>query len=247
MPRLEGNRSKMLKELSAFKRKHGHCNVPANFDKDPRLGRWVAAQRYRGRLGELSEEEVAELRELGFVWSPSDAAWDKVFSALVEFKKKHRHCDVPERWVDNRSLANWVQNQRNRKKKGKLSQDRIDRLEQMGFCWRIYKGDETDEVHEEETYVEPAECETCEKLYSLGNGVYVQYSGEGKLPGILETYVKRHRGEFPAYIPLPMHATVFYMGERFVCEKTVKWKGRGALPRVVTDYVKENGTLPRHD
>ena len=39
-------------------------------------------------------------------------AWDHHFQALVEFRKKHGHCRVPDRYPENPSLAGWVRRQR---------------------------------------------------------------------------------------------------------------------------------------
>ena len=44
----------MCGALEAFRKERGHANVPADWKPDPPLGRWVAMQRYRGKVGELS-------------------------------------------------------------------------------------------------------------------------------------------------------------------------------------------------
>jgi hypothetical protein len=67
------------------------------------------------------------------------------------------------------------------------------------------------------------------------------------MPKELEKYEADHKGELPPYIPLPNRATNFYLGENFVREKKVKWRGKGPVPVEVLDYVKRNGTLPRYD
>ena len=36
--------------------------------------------------------------------------WEMVFSAMVEFKKNHGHCNVPIDWPENPELGTWVAN-----------------------------------------------------------------------------------------------------------------------------------------
>jgi hypothetical protein len=42
---------------------------------------------------------------------------------------------VPDSWPENLRLARWVMTQRQMYRKGKLSPDRIQRLEAIGFVW----------------------------------------------------------------------------------------------------------------
>lgn len=245
---MRGNRDKMLLALQVFMKKHGHCNVPTNSSDCPQLGRWVAAQRYKRRIGALCPEIASELEHMGFVWSPSDLAWDAMFQALVEFKAKHGHTDVPEQWPENTRLANWVQSQRHRHRKGKLAADRIHRLESIQFTWAIYKNDVEfdDEPKPEEQKDEIVVTPPSEKLYVIRNGTYVQYNGVGEMPSELAGYV-RQRGEYPPYMPLPDRETAFFLGDSPLRQREIKWKGSGPLPDPVLSHVRLNGTLPRHD
>jgi hypothetical protein len=92
------------------------------------------------------------LEKVGFVWDKSDAYWDEMYSNLCSFKSKYGHCRVPHhRGGDSsfppeefKGLGTWVQRQRQGKKgKGKmalkcrLTQDRIGRLDKLGFVWNV--------------------------------------------------------------------------------------------------------------
>jgi hypothetical protein len=58
----------------------------------------------------------------------------------VAFKENQGHCGVPDRWSENPELGRWVANQRQTFRKGKLSEERVARLEALGFEWgRIKK------------------------------------------------------------------------------------------------------------
>ncbi len=61
--------------------------------------------------------------------------WEEMFTALVEYKKKNNDCDVPKEYPANPQLGWWVGRQRAVKNKGQLSEDRIRRLEALGFVW----------------------------------------------------------------------------------------------------------------
>jgi len=209
----------------------------------------VAAQRYKRKVGDLSEAAVSQLGRVGFVWVPSDETWTRMCLALAAFKKKHGNCNVPEHWPEDQSMANWVQSQRYRKKKGKLSPDRVKQLEKIGFLWAIYKCAEEKEgaAPRKPSTTDEAQEPRGERIYVIRHSLYIQYSGKGALPKELERYKADHNGELPAYIPLPDRSTTFYLGESFVREKKVKWKGKGIVPVEILDYVKRNGTLPRYD
>jgi hypothetical protein len=62
-----------LDNLEAFRRGHGHCNVPSNF-KDKKLATWVKCQRrqyklyWDGKPSAMSPERILELEKVGFEW-----------------------------------------------------------------------------------------------------------------------------------------------------------------------------------
>jgi len=241
----------MLARLAAYVKKHRHCNVPTNFSADPQLGRWVAAQRHRRKIGALSEAQIRQLDDLGFVWSPSDDRWEAMFERLRTFKKKYGHCNVPTHWPKDPVLADWVQRQRLNRRKKRLSGARIRRLDEIGFVWAIYKDGQETRTCETRTPVEdeklPVPQESCERLYCISSGSYVQYGGKGKMPVVLEEYVKKHCGELPPYIPLPERPVLFRLGEGWKKPWTVRWNGRGRLPQEILAYVCEHGTLPPYE
>ena len=56
-------------ELKRFREEHGHCNVPQRYFKNPSLGAWVSQKRNDFKKGDLSEDRIARLEEIGFVWN----------------------------------------------------------------------------------------------------------------------------------------------------------------------------------
>ncbi|CAJ1929336.1 unnamed protein product [Cylindrotheca closterium] len=63
-----------LNELKQYRIAHGDCNVPSSYPKSKQLSTWVKCQRrqYRlfgkGKNSNLTEERIAALDDLGFVW-----------------------------------------------------------------------------------------------------------------------------------------------------------------------------------
>lgn len=116
-------------ELKAFKEEHGHCNVPARYTKNRRLGIWVSAQRqqYKNlqvligpksrRLARLTQDRIDLLNELGFTWTIRSRdslgeSWNQRFQDLKDFKDEFGHCNVPSRYEPNPELGIWVGTQR---------------------------------------------------------------------------------------------------------------------------------------
>lgn len=63
-------------------------------------------------------------------------------SQLLEFKQKYGHARVPKRYKEDPGLANWVNKQRQQyrnfhtgQKPCSLTPERIELLNQLGFCW----------------------------------------------------------------------------------------------------------------
>ena len=120
-------------ELVQYKAKHGNCNVP---QKQGTLGTWVCSQRVAYKAGSLAQGRIDRLNSIGFSWvmakGGSKGDWETRFKELVQYKTKHGDCNIPFR---QGQLGGWVGRQRNTHKEGKLSHDRIDRLNAIGFDW----------------------------------------------------------------------------------------------------------------
>ena len=61
--------------------------------------------------------------------------WEVMFKALCEFKEINDHCNVPDKWPENTQLGRWVGKQRTKNNRGLLSDERIERLNKIGFIW----------------------------------------------------------------------------------------------------------------
>ena len=57
-----------FKQLQQYAQKYGHCNVPRNCNKYPKLSTWVKRQRHQFVSGSMSAERAEKLEAIGFVW-----------------------------------------------------------------------------------------------------------------------------------------------------------------------------------
>jgi len=128
-----------FKELKAFKKEHGHCDVPFRYQPNPTLGHWVANIRHAKKFDTLAEDKFLILDALGFTWMIKphgiQVPWKQRINDLKAFKKEHGHCKVPNEYQPNPALGKWVSNLRQRKKLGTLAEDKTLMLDGLGFCW----------------------------------------------------------------------------------------------------------------
>jgi superfamily II DNA or RNA helicase len=125
----------MFQSLVRFKAQHGHCKVPRHYPESPQLSTWVQTQRTLKERGKLSGEDIGRLEELGFVWQPHRTIWQQRLEQLAEFKVAYGHCNVPAVYPDNPPLGRWLDQQRQARKGGTLSEGRLAQLEALGVAW----------------------------------------------------------------------------------------------------------------
>ena len=150
-------------ELIDFKKAHGHCLVPHNWEVNQPLSRWVKRQRYQYKLkyeqaagikrdvytkrSALTPAREQALDEIGFVWSTHNAIWEEKFYELAEFSQLTGHCNVPSKYPTNPKLSVWVRCQRRQYKlflqiskqqvakgtRSSMTPERISKLQSLGF------------------------------------------------------------------------------------------------------------------
>jgi hypothetical protein len=124
-------------QLVEFKNAHGHCNVPQRYAANAELGRWVKDQRTFKVKGKLTQERIELLEEIGFQWKIKchDDFWEKMCADLSAYKEANGHCNVSMSNTDNTQLARWVDRNRRARKNGKISEEKVQQLNELGFCW----------------------------------------------------------------------------------------------------------------
>ena len=122
----------------------------------------------QGKLCSLTEDRIRLLNDEGFVWelrkrrknrnsagniptiggvsASSAIPWEQYFEALLAYKEKYGDCLVPQNFAGNPQLGKWVSNQRTAHKllqegkKSTLMNERVNALENAGFCWSAFSG-----------------------------------------------------------------------------------------------------------
>lgn len=85
-----------IRQLKEYCKENGHCMVPVNYEKNPKLGRWVATQRkyynlYKnGKPSSISKERIKELTDIGFVWNRWEDVWMECGSSGLDTSTMQR-------------------------------------------------------------------------------------------------------------------------------------------------------------
>ena len=123
--------------LQAYKAEYGDCLVPDGYvtRDDYPLGIWARDQRYFD--GNYPREKYHRLAELGFVWDLREYAWDRMYAALEADQKEHGDCLVPKGYLveGGVDLSMWVTRQRSDLANNYLTQQKLSKLNKLGFCW----------------------------------------------------------------------------------------------------------------
>ena len=120
-------------KLQQFKEREGNCRVHLGHKEgDFNLGSWVSVQRNTKDI--MPPERIERLNALGFIWDVLTARWEQGFSKLQQFKEREGNCRVPNVHKEGDfNLGAWVSSQRT--KKDKLTPERLERLNALGFVW----------------------------------------------------------------------------------------------------------------
>lgn len=139
-------------ELKEYFIKHKHSDVPRKKDsKDPlyKLSNFVAMQRHYKKYNDnrMNEYKIKKLEEIDFSWelgykrnsqiSKDDDQWFKNLTIYSAFKKKYNREPKQKINTDEYKIARWRNDQTVNRKRGLLSQDRIELLESENIIWDL--------------------------------------------------------------------------------------------------------------
>lgn len=177
--RRESHWLNMFDALVEYKSIHGNTLVPATYPDNPQLGNWVDNQRQQYRMRfqadpllpvsmreSMTDERIEKLNAVGFVWNLNDLSWNMRFEELRDYVSEHGNAVVPLGYAKNESLALWVAKQRRNYKAGQgdertnangragtaLSEDRIQKLEAIGFIWEVHEAQWFERLEELKVY-----------------------------------------------------------------------------------------------
>lgn len=143
----------MYQELLEFYEKYGHSRVPQKWPENPKLSNWTLVQRRAYAEGKMKEDRLKKLEALGFIWDFKkvyQGRWEEKYQALARYVAENGHCKPPLTYAKD-NLGSWVDRQRTMYSKGRLSEERIKKLEAIGFIWNC---DELQEQAWEERFAQ---------------------------------------------------------------------------------------------
>ena len=133
-------------EASIYYAEHGNLNIPKRYITPAglSLGEWLTTQR-RVRAGQipgnLTEQQIARLDSIGMKWgNRNDAAWERGLEEARKFRERFGNLQVPAKYKtkDGYLLGKWINNARKRRNAGKLTEERIRQLDQLGMIWSVF-------------------------------------------------------------------------------------------------------------
>ena len=110
--------------------------------EDKQLRNWIQIQRLayygKGTYRPLTKQQIEKLEQIGMVWNVKESNSSQMFELAKKYYEEHGNLLLPSKYIINgRDLSSWVKEKRKMYKKGKLSQEQIDGLEQIGMIWDV--------------------------------------------------------------------------------------------------------------
>ncbi|WP_406865213.1 helicase associated domain-containing protein [Streptomyces solicamelliae] len=132
-----------LSSALAYRSDRGDLAVPYEYRTPDgfALGVWIARQRSARTRGELSQERVGQLNELGMIWSHAEVAFAEGLSAARGWAAEHGHLLAPDAMWEGYAVGVWLKNQRAAARQDKagqgagLSVERRRALEAIDPSW----------------------------------------------------------------------------------------------------------------
>lgn len=118
-------------KLVEYKNNFGIVDVPKSLVFNGyKLGRWCLQQKIYYNKGELSQSRIDKLNSIGFVFDSLEEEWNRRYEQYKRYVSENKTLYVPKQTVyENENLGSWILTQKHRFKVGKLSEERIKKLE----------------------------------------------------------------------------------------------------------------------
>ena len=133
-------------EASIYYAEHGNLNIPKLYTTPGglSLGVWLVTQRRvrEGQIqGNLTEQQIARLDSIGMVWgNRKEIAWQHGFEVAKKYHDTYGNLMVPGKYTDpdGYPLGQWIIKTRQQKLNGRLKEERIAQLDEIGMVWNIF-------------------------------------------------------------------------------------------------------------
>ena len=131
----------------AYREEFGDLRVPRNYTTPSgrRLGEWIEGHRvaYEGKGTRLlTADRIAALESIGMEWElKKQTPWSCYYLSAERYFAANGNLMVPVGYKekDGLWLGEWVRQQRKKYKKGRLTPEQVQKLENIGIQWVIYQ------------------------------------------------------------------------------------------------------------
>ena len=138
---------------------YGNLEIPQTFrttngidydEKGIALGNWISTQRqaYQGQSGyKITEEQTKKLEQIGMIFEIRSEVWNKKYNLAKIYYEHYGNLEIPQTFrttngidYDEKGIAlgTWISTQRQAyqgKSKSKITEEQIEKLEQIGHKW----------------------------------------------------------------------------------------------------------------
>lgn len=137
---------KIFALAESYYKENGNLRMPRYFIIDGvDVGTWLTNLKggYNGKnRRKLSKYQISKLESIGIEWDYDylDDLWNKMYNCAESYFAIYGNIFIPQGYeYEGLPIGNWIHDQTQFYKKGKLSQDRIDKLNALGVRWNPQK------------------------------------------------------------------------------------------------------------
>ncbi|TXJ02084.1 MAG: hypothetical protein E6Q32_03240 [Neisseriales bacterium] len=182
-----------------------------------KLGNWICAQRNKYKKNKLSPDQIYKMEQLpDFVWDTIEERW---LAAYYKYKEL-----IENKVVLSRDLSMWVSTQRRyfKEKNYRLTQERIDLLNQINFKWES------------------------ENLWMLNYYEYIELNKKNSKdfsPKLIQWIHKNRREHKNNTLNLERRKLLDQISFNYASETETTWNARY---NEVLEYIKSNNDRPKN-
>ncbi|MDC3069748.1 Helicase associated domain protein, partial [Prochlorococcus sp. AH-736-D21] len=108
----------------------------SKLDKKSSLSYWIGSQRFRYRKQKIEKDRLELLNKINFPFNPIDENWDEKFEKYKQLSNKYQDMGNHPK-IRQSILGVWISTQRESFKKGKLSKERLEKLNSVNFIFDV--------------------------------------------------------------------------------------------------------------
>lgn len=127
--------------LLKYYKENGNIVIPRDFTFDGvNLFEYVQGIKKKYVKDKLSKSEIEFFNKLGMIWNKYNYQWDVMYEEAKAFYKQNGHLIIPTNYITNTglNLGLWISTQRCDYKENKISNNKMNKLNDIEMCWNVY-------------------------------------------------------------------------------------------------------------